>query len=230
MMLRSWLNFRIKYLVRLANAARDARRWERAVQLYRKALDFAPQDARIWVQYGHALKEAGDLKDPVLLGKSELAYRRAITIAPTMGDTHLQLGHVLKLQGRMEVAVSAYCLAAVLDPATPYHRELAGAGWSDVQLAELARLGTHASLDGGPPATGEKWGRPTRWFFVGDTLEWIDAHDHLTGVGRVTAELLLASFQLSEDIVVPCTTGDSTSGLERILRRLNQRGFSRLGR
>jgi GT2 family glycosyltransferase/glycosyltransferase involved in cell wall biosynthesis/SAM-dependent methyltransferase len=55
-----------------------------------------------------------------------------------------------------------------------------------------------------PPA---RVGRPTRrlsddahrtepivWFFVGDTLDWLAAHPHLTGVGNVTAALFAAAW------------------------------------
>jgi hypothetical protein len=34
---------------------------------------------------------------------------------------------------------------------------------------------------------------PTSWFYVGDTLEWLAAHRHLTGVGKVTTEILAAA-------------------------------------
>ena len=34
---------------------------------------------------------------------------------------------------------------------------------------------------------------PTSWFYVGDTLEWLAAHRHLTGVGKVTTEILAAT-------------------------------------
>ena len=36
---------------------------------------------------------------------------------------------------------------------------------------------------------------PTSWFYVGDTLEWLQAHRHLTGVGKVTTEILAAGLE-----------------------------------
>ncbi|MFT0861697.1 glycosyltransferase [Ancylobacter sp. G4_0304] len=32
---------------------------------------------------------------------------------------------------------------------------------------------------------------PILWFFMGDTLDWLSSHEHVTGVGRVTTELFI---------------------------------------
>src|SRR6516164_7042791 len=45
-----------------ADRARDAGQWELAAGLYRKALDRDPRNSGIWVQYGHSLKESGELR------------------------------------------------------------------------------------------------------------------------------------------------------------------------
>jgi glycosyltransferase involved in cell wall biosynthesis/GT2 family glycosyltransferase/ubiquinone/menaquinone biosynthesis C-methylase UbiE len=36
--------------------------------------------------------------------------------------------------------------------------------------------------------------QPRQWFFVGDTLDWLASHPHLTGVGHVTTALLAAAW------------------------------------
>src|SRR5271167_3740372 len=127
-------------LVDLADHARDTRQWELAAQLYREALDRDPDNPPIWVQYGHALKESGELREPDKLAEAELAYRRALSLDPRAADTYLQLGHVLKLQGKTEEAQAAYLRAFVLDPAIPYPlQEMGGLGWSEVELLELRR-------------------------------------------------------------------------------------------
>src|SRR6202008_1306006 len=98
--------------------------------------DRYPRNAAIWVQYGHALKEAGELREPGLLAQAEIAYRRAISFAPGGADAHLQLGHVLKLQGKTEEAAGAYLRAFALDPSVPHPlQELSGLGWSEGQMA-----------------------------------------------------------------------------------------------
>src|SRR6266403_666935 len=78
--------------VALADSARNARQWEAAAQLYRKALDRNPGNPGIWVQYGHALKESGELRDPENLARAETAYRTALSLDPGAADTYLQLG------------------------------------------------------------------------------------------------------------------------------------------
>lgn len=96
-------------LIAKGDLARRARNWLQAVDLYRRGLDLAPQNAPIWVQYGHALKELGRLSE------SETAYRRAIALEP-LGDTHLHLGHNLRMQGRRSDATDAYLSALSLEP------------------------------------------------------------------------------------------------------------------
>src|SRR5271166_1073981 len=125
-------------VITLADRARDAGQWELAAGLYRKALDRYPRNAGVWVQYGHALKESGELRDPDKLAQAELAYRTALSLDPGVADTHLQVGHVLKLQGKTSEAEAAYLRAFALDPSMPYpQEELTGLGWSEVNLAEL---------------------------------------------------------------------------------------------
>jgi glycosyltransferase involved in cell wall biosynthesis len=97
-------------LIDAADRARDTRAWETAAELYAQGLEADPERAGIWVQYGHALKESGRLKD------AEAAYRRSLALKPEIADTHLQLGHALKLAGRMQAAARAYVAAVELAP------------------------------------------------------------------------------------------------------------------
>lgn len=86
-----------------------ARRWADAAGRYRKLADHH-KDGRLVVQYGHALKETGDLAG------AEQAYRRALNLMPLSSDAWLQLGHVLKLQDDFVGASSAYHTAVRLGP------------------------------------------------------------------------------------------------------------------
>ena len=121
-----------------AARARDLGQWELAAGLYLEALERNPRKPGIWVQYGHALKESGELRDPDKLAQAEGAYRRAIALDPSAADPHLQLGHALKLRGKTEEAQAAYLRAFALDPSMPYPlQELSGLGWSEAQVAGL---------------------------------------------------------------------------------------------
>jgi tetratricopeptide (TPR) repeat protein len=104
--------------------ARDRGRWDLAARHYREALEHMPRASAIWVQYGHALKELGEL------AAAEAAYRRALALDPETADTHLQLGHALKLQGRLAEAAAAYAQCLARDPASSHAQsELVGLGW-----------------------------------------------------------------------------------------------------
>jgi tetratricopeptide (TPR) repeat protein len=118
--------------MRRADWARDAREWRTAAQYYREALDQKPDNASIWVQYGHALKEMGHLQE------AEEAYRASLELVGDLSDTHLQLGHLLKLQDRKIEAGFCYLRALTLDPALEdAFSELRHLGWtrSRIQLA-----------------------------------------------------------------------------------------------
>src|SRR5262249_51016232 len=113
----------IKQLIGAGDKANRRRLWANAEDYYREALALDPSLKHIWVQYGHALKEQGSLKE------AETAYRRSLALDPDLPDTHLQLGHVLKLQRRIEDAVAAYLRSHELDPTNPHSTtELIGLG------------------------------------------------------------------------------------------------------
>ncbi len=89
----------------LADHAFNSGQWQTAARCHADVLEHWPNNAAIWVQLGHALKEAGRVAD------AEPVYRHALQLSPAIGDTHLQLGHALKLQGRTSEAAEAYAAA-----------------------------------------------------------------------------------------------------------------------
>jgi hypothetical protein len=111
-----------------ADRARDLGEWQSAARHYRKVLAEVPDAVRIWVQYGHALKESGRIEE------AEGAYREAIRLDPDDADSHLQLGHALKITGRTEEARVAYQRALDCDPGL------------DHAAAALRGLGSPASI------------------------------------------------------------------------------------
>ncbi|WP_180900633.1 glycosyltransferase [Martelella soudanensis] len=79
---------------------------------------------------------------------------------------------------------------------------------------------------------------PTLWFYLGDTMGWLEAHDRLTGVGRVSVELFDAFLQEPTTSIRPCRTGRSDLDIvaigsaelqESVLNRLDGRYGSGLG-
>jgi len=99
-----------------------------------------PNAPEMWVQYGHALKESGNVPE------AEAAYRKSINLDPDSADAHLQLGHALKIQGRINEAVGTYFRSLALDPAPRHPRdELIALGWTTEQIEQqLRRTRAHA--------------------------------------------------------------------------------------
>ena len=100
-------------IVRLANAARDSRKYLEAALLYENALRLAPDDAAIHIQCGHMFKEAGDITS------AEAHYLRAKQLTPADPDLALQLGHFYKVAGRLPEAEASYKRAMELAPVWP---------------------------------------------------------------------------------------------------------------
>ena len=93
-----------------ADAARDARRWPEAARLYRAFLLSQPDAFGIWVQAGHAEKEAGNLTAAMS------CYSTARRLNARDADLHLQIGHLLKLMGQFPEALQEYRRALELEP------------------------------------------------------------------------------------------------------------------
>ena len=126
----------VEAVLREADQARDAGDPVSAADLYRSALDQAPERNDVKVQLGNMLKDIGQL------GAAEALYREAQKADPDSSDICVQLGHVLKLTGQRAAALDQYRRAARIDPNSwAAVEELAEAGdtWQqqrrfDVQL------------------------------------------------------------------------------------------------
>lgn len=92
------------------DAARDQRDWARAASAYKAALEATPDLPDIWVQYGHVLKEDGQIIQAVA------AYREALRRNPGEAETQVHLAHTLKRTGDHDEALQAFQEALALDP------------------------------------------------------------------------------------------------------------------
>ncbi len=79
-------------------------RWPEAARLLRIILAEMPEPG-LWVQYGHALKEAGFFLE------AESAYMHAGSSWNRSQDYHLQLGHLQKISGRFALSQEHYVTA-----------------------------------------------------------------------------------------------------------------------
>lgn len=117
-------------LLRAANTARDQHRWIEAARSYQAYLELRPRRARIWIQAGNCLKEAG------FFAESLAAYERARAILPHDADLHLQMGHLAKLDDRRRDAMEAYATALEIDPRSEHAR----AGLASLGPAAMGRI------------------------------------------------------------------------------------------
>jgi hypothetical protein len=115
-------------VIALADRARDAAQWE----LAGAALDRNPRNPPIWVQFGHALMESGNL-----CGRgSGLPNRNRLR--PEGGRFAPAAWPRLKNPGEKERADTG---ALVLEPESPFApEELRGLGWSAAEMHELYRM------------------------------------------------------------------------------------------
>ena len=93
----------------IGDDARGRGDWPAAANAYGKHVADHPDDVAIWVQLGHAHKEAGNF-DAALS-----AYQRARDASPQDPDLLLNLGHLYKLMGDASLACEAYAASAAID-------------------------------------------------------------------------------------------------------------------
>jgi glycosyltransferase involved in cell wall biosynthesis len=77
-------------LRQMGDRCRDQRQWQQAKIYYEQYLEIVPEDAAIWVQYGHACKELGDR------AAAETAYRKGTEVSPQDLDARFWLGQMIE--------------------------------------------------------------------------------------------------------------------------------------
>lgn len=115
--------------IRLADGFRDRHDWPQAATHYHLALQIAPHRVPIWVQLGHALKEAGQREAALQ------AYRQGAILPPGDADAALHLGLLAKELGLVDTATVALACALKLAPGqADAQRELSSLLGNDVDL------------------------------------------------------------------------------------------------
>ena len=184
--------------------ARNKKRWAQAATFYSEYLELQPDDAPIWVQYGHVSKESGQAS------AAENAYRQALLIRPDVADTLLHLGHVLKISGRMDEAAKVLGRALQIDPANVHVvaelNDLLHLGWhlpDDILRAMhfSSENGRQSPDDSGtalagsfPPVEPDEDGalKPHIVFDVSDLIQYFMNARAPTGIQRVQIEIASA--------------------------------------
>ena len=143
--------------------------WAEAASHYSAYLSVEPEDFAIWVQLGHAYKEAG------AFSQAQDAYNEAIKLKPDDFDSFLNLGHLMKLSGDRAAAVAAYIKSYELNPSSrDAFRELAALG------VDPSTLDTEKSLKASK----------TIFLDMTDLIEYAKTNPSLSGIQRVVANLI----------------------------------------
>lgn len=96
----------VKAILRLANMYHDARKFDQAVDHYRKALEFTPQDVDARTDMGICLYEMGRADEAIAQFRTSLQY------GPKHWQTWLNLG-IVSLSGRNDVETATEAFAKV---------------------------------------------------------------------------------------------------------------------
>lgn len=103
---------------RRGDQARDRFEWEVAAAAYKKYLERRPDDAPIWIQLGHVLKDGGRHVD------ASEAYATAAALAPGDADLLLHRGRLARHQGDDALAAQFFVSALQIDARSPAALEL----------------------------------------------------------------------------------------------------------
>lgn len=158
----SWLGDRS---LRRANRDRDRLDWKSAHQNYAIYLERHPDRGDIWLQHGHALKEAGEHLRAVE------AYKQAVTLLAEPVEARRSLAFLLRDMGERSQATDAF-LAMAQDPQARVEAVNLGAAdrLRDVLLDDVTESSTLI------------------WFEVGDFIRFHIDHARPTGIQRVIGE------------------------------------------
>ena len=120
-----------------AKAAMRARNWGAAAEAYATFLSYQSAKPGPWKQFGHAIKEMGDL------GGAEHAYYRALALDASDVDTAIHLGHVLKNQDLRDQAAEVFAAALQMDPQSQAARDgLESMGCPLPDIQKMSRVKT----------------------------------------------------------------------------------------
>lgn len=125
----------VRKLRTAGDVAQRKREWSNASEFYQRYLDQRPNDAPIWIQFGHALKELRRFSE------AEAAYRSALRAAPNDDDARLHLVALLRSLDRQDEAIQLSLADRDLNNTLP--RDTPGkkipSGLSTVQMGDIAR-------------------------------------------------------------------------------------------
>ena len=102
----------------LGQLLRDAQRFDEAIEVDLRAIENdAENTSQIYVM-GNTYANAGRLAEAIRV------YEKAITLLPNDAFLHRTLGRLFEQEQRLDDALAQYRAAAVIDPASPFYKDL----------------------------------------------------------------------------------------------------------
>ena len=166
---------------RRAEEMRRARDFAGACALYRDYIEMRPDHATAWMQYGHCLKESGQL------AAADAAYAQAVRRGPRNRDAVVARAHFLKISGRRREAWHAFGAAIALGAGEEARRE-----WLSLQAP-----GANPAADASPAGARV-------WIDIADLLIFLNHNRHVSGIQRV--QMVLLGHALAQPREACCVT------------------------
>ncbi|MDP8298793.1 MAG: tetratricopeptide repeat protein [Candidatus Tantalella remota] len=131
--------------VNLGRIYEQKNEYEKAAQLYRRAVQLLPDDFVAYYNLGNAYRGLGEDR------KAILAYTKAIEIYPNKADMYNNLGNAYKEVGDIKMAIAQFEKAISVDPGHPWAYNNLGVLYGQLGDTEKARAyyGKAVSVDPG---------------------------------------------------------------------------------
>ena len=102
--------------INLGGALILQRKWSKAVQILKKAVDFSPENVLLWTNLAAAHLGRMETSGPKHQARSIAAYEKALGIDPSTPNVHYHLGLIYKQQGKLSRSSAMFQRALEINP------------------------------------------------------------------------------------------------------------------
>ena len=102
--------------INLGGALILQRKWSKAVQILKKAVDFSPENVLLWTNLAAAHLGRLETSGPKHQARAIAAYEKALGIDPSTPNVHYHLGLIYKQQGNLSRSSAMFQRALEINP------------------------------------------------------------------------------------------------------------------
>ena len=102
--------------INLGGALILQRKWSKAVQILKKAVDFSPENVLLWTNLAAAHLGRMETSGPKHQARAIAAYEKALGIDPSTPNVHYHLGLIYKQQGNLSRSSAMFQRALEINP------------------------------------------------------------------------------------------------------------------